>query len=93
MLFHLQRARDSTVSALYREKIKRVFRSRVVDISAGLQRVSQIRTDAFMDVHERVHSYLGKLACRLVDIPTDQFVTYGAFGVREDLPYKLAIDY
>jgi hypothetical protein len=81
------------VSALYRKKIQKVLGSRVPDVSAGLQRVSQIKSHAFLDVHERVHSYLGALACRLVDIPTDQFTTYGALGVREDLPYKPAIDY
>jgi hypothetical protein len=93
MLLRLQQARDSTVSALYRQQIEKVFHSRVTDVPAGLQFVSKSKTQAFLDVHERVQGYLGTLACRLVDIPRDQFSTYGALGVREDLPYKFAIDY
>ncbi|XP_033606627.1 uncharacterized protein LOC111862722 isoform X2 [Cryptotermes secundus] len=89
----LQRARDSTVSALYRQQIENASRSLVLDILAGLQRVFESKTHAFLDVHERVQGCLGTMVCRVVDIPRDQFSTYGALGVREDLPYKFAIDY
>jgi hypothetical protein len=89
----LQRSRDSAVSALYREKIEKDFRSLVPDVQAGLQRVFQSKTQAFLDIHKRVHVSLGTLACRLVDIPKDHFPTYGSLGIREDLPHKPAIDY
>jgi hypothetical protein len=81
------------VSALYQKQIKAAKRVRVADVPEGLRFVSKNKAAAFLDVHERVKGYIGVLTCRVVGIPNDFFPTYGAFGIRENLPYKNAIDY
>jgi hypothetical protein len=81
------------VSALYQKKISTAHSFLVADVPEGLKLVSKNKAAAFLEVHERTQGYLDVLACRLVDIPANHFATYGALGIRQDLPYKNAIDY
>jgi hypothetical protein len=67
--------------------------SRVEDVTEGLKRLSRNKAAAFLEIHERTQGYLDVLECRVVSIPTDHFTTYGAIGIRDNLPYKDAIDY
>ncbi|XP_021929135.1 uncharacterized protein LOC110834355 isoform X2 [Zootermopsis nevadensis] len=89
----LRRSQDRAVSELYEQKIRRVQSSRVANVPEGLKLVSKNKAAAFLDLDERIRGQLDALVCRLADVPTDHFTTYGAFGVRQDLPYKNAIDY